>query len=206
MTGKKSSKILEPNLWHELKHGDRSAFNSLIRLHYQLLFNYGSKISKDQSLVEDCIQELFIYLWEHRSTLADVVVVKAYLIKSLRRRIINQLTTKDQKLVDRVENFSDDQRGSFFTFSHEKVLIDNENSEIIQSKLNQAITNLPDRQREAIFLKYYSGLSYEEIAQVMDMEKQSVANVLRRALLSLRALFSLIAPMVFKYLNQASSQ
>lgn len=205
MNGKKSRKILEPNLWYELKQGDRSAFNSLIRLHYPLLLNYGTKISKDQSLVEDCIQELFIYLWEHRSTLADVVVVKAYLIKSLRRRVINQLTTKDQKLVDRVENFSDDLRGSFFTFSHEKFLIDLENSEVVQTKLNSAIANLPDRQREAIFLKYYSGLSYEEIAQVMDMEKQSVANVLRRALLSLRALFSLLAPVVFKYLNQASS-
>lgn len=203
MNGEKSSKILESNLWRELKEGDRSAFNSLIRLHYQLLFNYGNKISKDQSLVEDCIQELFIYLWEHRQTLADVVVVKAYLIKSLRRRIINQLTTKDQKLVDRVENFDDDLKGNFFSFSHEEFLIDDENNQAIQEKLKSAIANLPDRQREAIYLKYYSGLSYEEIAQIMEMEKQSVANVLRRALLSLRSLFSLIAPMVFRYLNQA---
>ncbi|WP_422362061.1 RNA polymerase sigma factor [Reichenbachiella sp.] len=205
MDGKKKSKILESNLWRELKQGDRTAFNSIIRSHYQLLFNYGCKISKDQSLVEDCIQELFIYLWEHRDTLADVNVVRAYLIKSLRRRVINQLSTKDQKLVDRVENFAAETKGNFFSFSHEKFLIDNENNKAVQEKLKAAISNLPDRQREAIYLKYYSGLSYEEIAQVMDMEKQSVANVLRRALLSLRTLFSLFVPMVFRYLNQTQA-
>ena len=201
MIGKKESKILESNLWTALKQGDRSAFNSIIRSHYQLLYNYGLKISKDQSIVEDSIQELFIYLWEHRSTLADVIVVKAYLIKSLRRRIINQLTSKDQKLIDRVENFGNEVKGSYFSFSHEKFLIDNENSEAIQKKLKTAIANLPERQKEAIYLKYYSGLSYEEIAQIMEMEKQSVANVLRRALLSLRVLFSVFIPILFKSLS-----
>ncbi len=193
------SQDLEKDLWQEIKKGNKEAFNCIIYQNYALLFNYGQKIYNDSSTVEDCIQELFIYVWEHRSGLSDVKAVKAYLLLSLRRRLINHLTAWNKKRVHGDSYLTHSELG--ITFSHEEFVIRNEEKTEVQKRLSSALNNLSDRQKEAIYLKYYSKLSYDEIAKVMEMENQSVANLLRRALQSLRKLYTFIAPIVLQLLE-----
>lgn len=56
-----------------------------------------------------------------------------------------------------------------------------------ESKLKSLLTSLPKRQQAVIFLKFYEGLSIEEIAEIMDMNRQSVSNLLHRAILNLKS-------------------
>jgi RNA polymerase sigma-70 factor (ECF subfamily) len=58
----------------------------------------------------------------------------------------------------------------------------------IKKKLAKAIDKLTKRQKEIIFLKFYSGLSYEEISEVTSIKNQSIRNITSNALKKLRIL------------------
>lgn len=58
-----------------------------------------------------------------------------------------------------------------------------------EQRLRQAIALLPKRQQEVLFLKFYQGLEHEQISDLMDINRQSVANHLHKAIITLRTLF-----------------
>ena len=74
-----------------------------------------------------------------------------------------------------------------FTFSHEDFIIDHENYAEGTYKLMECVNSLPNRQKEAIFLKYYEGLTYEEIENVMSLNYQSVVNLIHKGINNLKA-------------------
>src|SRR5215203_171170 len=74
-------------LWVLFRAGNQPAFEKIIKSHYQLLFNYGTRFCKDEELIKDTLQELFSTLWEKRSGIGDTLSVKNYLLKSLRRNL-----------------------------------------------------------------------------------------------------------------------
>ena len=63
-------------------------FDQLFLEYFPMLFHYGLKFSEEEQLVEDCIQELFIYLYEKDIKLTKIKYPKTYLFIALRRRII----------------------------------------------------------------------------------------------------------------------
>jgi len=65
-------------------------------------------------------------------------------------------------------------------------LVDQESSHLADARLRHLLSNLPAREQEALFLKYYENLSNQQIAELMTIRKQSVANLLNKALLHLR--------------------
>ena len=78
--------------WELLIEGDREAFISIYETHYQDLFTYGFSISGDKELTKDCIQDLFLEMWNIRSQLTgEVTNVKSYLFTWLRRKITKTL-------------------------------------------------------------------------------------------------------------------
>ena len=84
-------------VWDTFRSGNRKAFDYIFHRHIRLLYTYGSRISVDQGLVEDCIQDLFIDLWNKRESLGNTDNVKFYLLTSLRRRKVRRLAS-DKRL------------------------------------------------------------------------------------------------------------
>src|SRR5882757_4960082 len=84
-----SVNLLDEDLfcWNEFRNGNSDAFGALIRVHYQDLFHYGTRFTKDKELVKDCLQDLFLELWTNRLTISETSFVKYYLLKSLRRKL-----------------------------------------------------------------------------------------------------------------------
>src|SRR5687768_2933127 len=74
----------DADLWAAMKDGSREALNSLFEKYATSLYRYAKSISRDQALIADCIQDLFIELWIKRNTISDVRSIKSYLIKSVR--------------------------------------------------------------------------------------------------------------------------
>ena len=74
-------------LWESFRKGDKEAFAALFREHYKPLYRFGNKFTNDTELLEDCIQELFVELWQAKSQ-APVLSVKAYLLKSLKYKLL----------------------------------------------------------------------------------------------------------------------
>ena len=79
-------------LWNDLRNGEEAALAKLLRIYAKSLISYGRKMVNDDALIEDCIQEVFIQLWQYRQNLKeDVGSVKAYLFAAVRRRIISEI-------------------------------------------------------------------------------------------------------------------
>src|SRR5262245_24498141 len=75
-------------LWTAFRMGDEKALVSIFDRFTKLLYNYGYKIVREEDVVKDAIQDLFIELWKNRETLGDTTSIKFYLFKSLRRKLI----------------------------------------------------------------------------------------------------------------------
>ena len=65
-------------------NGDTTAFSKLYNLHVNLLYNYGCKLTTDVELLKDCIQEVFIKIYNKRTELDTVANFKSYIIISLK--------------------------------------------------------------------------------------------------------------------------
>jgi RNA polymerase sigma factor (sigma-70 family) len=166
--------------WKNFKEGDFSSLGILFEKHYRELFYYGNKIVVLPELVKDTIQDLFIDVWERRDKMTDVENFKAYLIISLRRELIRQ-TSKIRK-----ETSADQPFPSQFSFSPEDFLISSEQNAEHTRLLSKSMESLTDRQREVILLRFYHNLEFHEISQVLEMNIQSVRNLLFRALDKIR--------------------
>ncbi|MCW9706478.1 RNA polymerase sigma factor [Fodinibius salsisoli] len=172
-------------LWESLCEGNRKALNQLFRLFYEPLYDYGIKLVSDPEVVKDGIQKLFLRLWKRREALSQAQSVKAYLLFSL-RRILLRIKKSHKTRIKRNKHYLD--KTFSRSFSTEEIVIEKELEREKKEKLLEAINALNGRQKEALFLRYYHGLSNGEIAHVMDINRQSVRNHLSRALKSLRTL------------------
>lgn len=171
-------------LWTALRKGDKGSFNSLTILFYPALYNYGTKLSRDYTLVEDCIQELFLDLWRRRLYLGETGHVKYYLLKSLRRKIYAERKNRDKWFF---QDWEHAERMEFSgEFSVESVIIESESAEINARKLQLVLNSLSKRQREAIYLKFYQEMDNEQISGMMSINDQSVRNLIHTAIKSLQ--------------------
>ena len=166
-------------LWESFREGDREAFSTLFRTHYELLYRYGGKFTTNAGLLEDAIQELFVELWQSKNR-TSVVSVRAYLLKALKYKLLKTYR-KNQTTVA----FADDLEGPF-ELSHETFLIAGEEDAEKKRRILQAMEQLPARQKEIIYLKYYHNLSYAETSEIMNINYQVARNLLYQAIRSLK--------------------
>lgn len=169
-------------LWKEFKEGDSQALGKLATNHYRVLFNYATKFTKDKELIKDCIQDLFLYLWDHRENLQTSPFVTIYLLKSLRNNLFKKLQQEKKAFTDEFDTELPVSEG----VTAESDIIELELFYENELKIKSILSSLPKRQQEVIFLKFYEGLSIEEIAEIMDMNRQSVSNLLQRAIQNLK--------------------
>ncbi|RDB03880.1 RNA polymerase sigma factor [Runella aurantiaca] len=165
-------------LWRRFQSGDERAFDKLAELRYRLLFNYATRFTKNRDVIKDCIQDLFLELWERREKLVETPYVTIYLVKALRNNLLRKL--RQEKSLGETDEW--DKEGLTDEMTIERELIAAELLNEQAQNIRRAIEQLPPRQQEVVFLKFYEGLSNEEIAQIMDIERQTVANFLYRAL------------------------
>jgi len=166
-------------LWESFRKGDKDAFAALFREYYGTLYRFGNKFTTDTELLEDCIQELFIELWQAKSQ-APVLSVKAYLLKSLKYKLLKAFR-KNGKILPIHDN------GDMpFELSHETFLIHQQENDQRRQEVIKALERLSHRQKEIIYLKYYQNLSYEEVSEIMNINYQVARNLLYQAIKSLK--------------------
>ena len=165
-------------LWESFRKGDREAFATLFRNHYQALCRYGGKFTTDYQQLEDAIQELFIELWKSSSR-TTVVSVRSYLLKSLKYKLLRANHKKRDTLLAVEGELA-------FEWSHETFLIASQETEEKRQKVLKAVGQLSPRQKEIIYLKYYLNLTYDELGEVMGINYQVARNLLYQAMKMLK--------------------
>ncbi len=177
-------------LWEAYKKGDREAFGALFKAYYSPLFLYGSKLIQEPAILEDCIQELFLELWKTTHQV-EVKSVKAYLFKALKYKIYRTLS---QRKIQSANFLKDDMA---FVFSHDQLMIEKEEENERIQLLLKIFEQLSNRQKEVIYLKYYLGLSYDEVSEIMEINYQVARNLLYLAIRSMKKMISVLKLVIF---------
>lgn len=170
-------------LWIELKKGNSDALNVLFYTFYNDLYFYGIKLVNDNNLIIDTIQDVFSILWENKKKLSDVQNVRAYIFTIFR----NKLLKVSQK---NINFFSLDDISKIpekeFIISQEDLIIEKETKSQISKSISAILEDLTDKQKEILYLKFYCNLSNTEICQTLQINKQSVSNLLNRSINTFR--------------------
>lgn len=181
------NKLGDSETWKALLEGDRKACEFLFRKYYDDLYHYAIKFSGKSGMAEDHIQKLFLKLWRRRAHLEEVKSVKTYLWTALRRSMIDTLRKKktEDKYLDKYESHN-----TRMQYTTEELIIQDEISTIRSEELKEAIDRLTSREREILYLKFYEGMSYGEIEQIMSVSYQTSRNYVYKALQSLKEILS----------------
>jgi RNA polymerase sigma factor (sigma-70 family) len=170
-------------LWKKFLLGDSQALDLLVKNHYNLLYQYGCRFTRDTGLVKDCIQDLFLYLWHKRTVISQTPSVQNYLVKALRRRLQRALSKTNASIMpgsSALEFMAGNES------SLETEIIAKEQSAGLARCIAQGIASLSRRQQEIIHLRFYLNAGSEEIADIMQLNRQSVYNLLHDAIRQLR--------------------
>lgn len=165
--------------------GNTEAFSRLYDLHIDMLYAYGNKLTPDKELLKDCIQDVFVKIYNKRSELGEINNFKSYLFISLKNKLCDEARKRvnvSDVAVEELNPVVEDSENHYIYHEKEKI-----KNNLVKNLLSQ----LPPRQREALNLYYMEERKYEDICEIMNMNYQSVRNLMHRAISKLRA----IAPM-----------
>jgi RNA polymerase sigma factor (sigma-70 family) len=169
--------------WLRFKDGDKEAFAIFYNQHIDSLYQYGLKFSKDDDAIKDAIQEVFLDLYLKREKInVGPDNLKYYLLLALKRNLIKKLQSK--RRFDSGE--MSDGRQFEPEFSIEYLLIEKEQEDEIRNRLINALDQLPDKQKEAVYLRFNEALDYPEIAIILGITIESVRKQVYRALKTVR--------------------
>ena len=171
------------NYWLGLKQCDKEMFLALYKKYYHTLLFIGLKEMKDAQLVKDTIQQLFLYLWEKRETIQEADNVKSYLVTSFLRKLTAdwKKSTQSGSLQVVWNSYPEDPQPDPL----EKLIRKDEQCHLFKL-LMEHINELPNRQKELIVLKFYEGLTYEEIVQRTGLSHRTVYNKIHEGLKKLK--------------------
>ncbi|MFT5167773.1 MAG: RNA polymerase sigma factor (sigma-70 family) [Saprospiraceae bacterium] len=141
-------------------------FEKLYLKYYPVLLVYGKTITRNEQLVEDTIQELFIALWQKWDELSFKSSLENYLLVAFRNNLIRELKALSLAALT----------PDIFKETEKEPSIEKE------EKLSILLEQLPPRQKEVLFLRYYKSKSYQEISEILGITYQVARNFSYRAL------------------------
>ena len=169
------------SVWHSFKQGDWNAYTLLYNTYFDPLNNYGYKFCRDADLIEDTIHDLFVRLWTTKEKLSNPVSVKNYVFKAFRNILFRKMKNEGK-----FTGISADEYPFGFEVSYSGEILARIEDRETQEKVKAIIKTLPPRQQEIIFLRFYEGLSYEEIADIMAISISSTYKLFYKAISNLQ--------------------
>lgn len=186
---------LSKEVWAKIALHDKQAYSDLYLYFYPNLFNYGKKFTTDTALVEDAVQETMLAIWDKRTSLIEIRSPETYYYNAFRYLLFDRIKRKDKLTpVDgEIENFE---------FTIDEQIIQKEQGTHHTQQLKTALSTLTPRQREAVFLRFYAQLSYDEVAEILEITPKATYKIMSRALLQLKEnfyFFVLIITAIYLY-------
>jgi len=165
--------------------GNMAAFSQLYDLHINILFNYGLKLTIDKELLKDCIHDIFVKLYTKKDKLGTIDNLKSYLFISLKNKLCDELRKRMY-----MSDTTAEEVNAIAPTDVEDDYMEEEQRQNEFSLVKRLLDQLSPRQREALTLYYIEEKKYEDICEIMNMNYQSVRNLMYRGLTKLRSLAS----------------
>ena len=187
--GRSEDDAKDVRLMRLVSRGDTSAFEELIERHRALVAGTVARMLSSNSDVEDIAQQVFIRVWKSARRYVPRAKFTTWLLKITRNLVFNELrrTKRHAHVPLQSEPGAEDPPLKDETnLAPDTSLLESE----LQRTIEEAILQLPETQRLALVLRRYEQLSYEQIAEVLDLSVPAVKSVLFRARSELRSRLS----------------
>ena len=160
------------------------AFEQLYDQYWNLLLSIAIKKTADLDIAMDLVQDLFVDIWQRRSSLPQIADVHKYLISSLYFKVFLHFRRQgvQQKHINSYFKFQETEETDNFL----QVLEGEIHHEELLHVIEESVEDMPDRMRQVFHLKYHNSFSNTEIAESMGISLQTVKNQLMRALQHIR--------------------
>ena len=166
--------------------GDRNAISRLIERHSRRVRDYINMMIKDRDVAEDIFQETFIkavrVIDEGRYT--DNGKFLSWILRIAHNQVIDHFRAQRQSKAVTESEAGYDVLGTL-RFA-ERTVEDSMVSDQIERDVRALVELLPSEQREVVIMRYFSGLSFKEIAEQTDVSINTALGRMRYALINLR--------------------
>ncbi|MDZ7690879.1 MAG: RNA polymerase sigma-70 factor [Balneolaceae bacterium] len=163
------------------ENGDRSAFKKIFKAYYKRLNGFARSYVNNGQEAEDIVQEVFLNIWAQRETWDPPGTVKSYLFTAVKNKALNVI--RHRRIMDETE---EEVTRTFRELKESNTGETDAEVEKLRKDIDEGIERLPDRCRQIFLLNRRSGLTYAEIAQVLDISIGTVNTQMGRALKKLR--------------------
>ncbi|BAV05685.1 RNA polymerase sigma-70 factor, ECF subfamily [Filimonas lacunae] len=180
-------KVNDNVLLDRLANGDEHALNEIYLLYWQDLFMCAYNVLKDKAACEDIVQDLFLQLWQKRSTIQINISLRAYLYTAVRYNVFRQIRTGKVRSV-----LFEEAAERMAANTTEFIMAEKEMSK----QVARVVAALPDKCREVYKLSREEQLTHKEIASRLNISTKTVENQLTIALKRVRASLNTIALIV----------
>jgi RNA polymerase sigma-70 factor (ECF subfamily) len=179
--GQEQTTPTDRQLFQDLKAGQASALNALYQRYAPIVYGLALQILKDSQEAEDVMQEIFISLWKSDTYDPTRGSLGSYLTTLTRSRSIDKLRSRGRKL-------------KFLERWGQIMPLDTGPSSLMEQvsfrerseRVREALSQIPENQRQALELVYFGGYSQVEIAQQYKVPLGTVKSWLRLGLVKLR--------------------
>jgi RNA polymerase sigma factor (sigma-70 family) len=166
-------------IWNKFRTGDRRAFETIYNEYVDALFAYGMRLTPHKMLIEDSIQDMFLAVYSHGGSLRKPESLEFYLYKTLKRII-------HRKVKEKYRFTHPDQFTEQFDLQFPLENSEPEEWEEHSAMLQKELQSLNTKKRELLFLKFNSGLTYNEIGKLLELKPDTVKKQVLRLLKFLR--------------------
>ena len=172
-------------LWNQFLEGDEKAYLYIYKLYAQDMYSYGMLFTANSELVKDCLHDVFVKIHRNRKKLSQVDNIRLYLLKAMKNYLFDVFDKKK-------ELFHNDTIEPVFSpeYTIEDKIIRQEELHYQSRKNRQMLESLTPRQKEVLYYKYMKNLTYDEIGEIMQMNYQSILNLIQRSIKKLRETFA----------------
>jgi len=176
----KSNRELDQQLIEQVKNGDNTAFKEIYSRFSQVVYNLALRMLRDKEDAEEVVQEIFLQLWNKAYTYdSERGAVSTWIINIARSRSIDKLRTLGYR--ERNTEIGEEKVNSNSDLS--RIIEDREESKNV---IRQALDSLPYKQRTAIELVYFEGLTHLEAAEKLDEPVGTIKTRIRLGVMKLK--------------------
>ncbi len=165
---------------------DATTFNSTYLPLRKVILSVCVALLSDQEMAADTTQDIFLKLWEQRSSLDEIVSPQAYVIRLARNRCLDKLKSASERLRETGEkaDWALQNRIDFSANPHEELI-----GKSVEKRIEEWMNSLKEPQKSIFRLRHYEMLSNEETAQQLGLQESTVRSSLSRLRKEVRNLF-----------------
>jgi RNA polymerase sigma-70 factor (ECF subfamily) len=154
--------------------GQEDAFVELYQRHRDRVVHFTRRMLGDQARAEEAAQDVFLKLYRARASYQPRSRFSTFLYRIATNHCLNLHARVERKLVDRSGQVE-----------HHAARTGDQHGALAQKELREllavALAKLPERQRAALLLVHYEGLSYREAAETIDVSEPALKSLIHRA-------------------------